>query len=96
MDLKAPAVLSIAWLIAVLNGCHTAQGFGKDIENLGLLIQRELNQSANAEVHDGGERYVGEEPYAQEMIDWSHPLENGASQDAPDDGPQAKSLSTTQ
>ncbi|MCK5920243.1 MAG: hypothetical protein KAG66_04845 [Methylococcales bacterium] len=46
MDLKAPAVLSIAWLMAVLNGCHTAQGFGKDIENLGLLIQRELNQSA--------------------------------------------------
>lgn len=94
MDLKAPAVLWLVWLTAVLNGCHTAQGLGKDIENLGLMIQRKMNQSANAEMHDGGERYVEEEPYAQEMIDWSHPLENGASQDAPDDGQRAKSLST--
>ncbi len=94
MDLKAPAVLLVVWLMVVLNGCHTAQGLGKDIENLGLMIQRKMNQSANAEMHDGGERYAGEEPYAQEMIDWSYPLENGASQDAPDDGQRAKSLPT--
>ncbi|MGV6816460.1 MAG: hypothetical protein ACWA44_04205 [Thiotrichales bacterium] len=37
--MKIKVLLSLIAISAMLSGCNTAQGFGKDVENLGLLLQ---------------------------------------------------------
>ena len=39
MRMLTVALCLVAWLIA-LPGCHTVQGFGKDIETVGEKIQK--------------------------------------------------------
>ncbi len=82
MDLKTPVAVLV---LTLLNGCHAVQGLGKDIENLGLLIQGKVNPSVSREGYsgDGGEEVAGEAPYAQELTDWSQPIERDVGQRSP-------------
>ncbi|RUM93842.1 MAG: hypothetical protein DSZ28_06260 [Thiothrix sp.] len=82
MDLRT---LVAVLVLTLLNGCHAVQGLGKDIENLGLIIQEKINPSASREGYsgNGGEGVVGEVPYAQELIDWNQPIESDVGQNSP-------------
>ena len=97
MYLKIVVILLTAISLLSLSGCNTAQGFGKDIENLGLIIQGKKARPANAvttadviveEVVEQPTGYIVEEPYAQEVIDLSQPVQNGESQYAPEEAAQ--------
>ena len=94
MDLRTPVAVLV---LALLSGCHAVQGLGKDIENLGLIIQEKINPSASREGYsgDGCERVVGEAPYAQELIDWNQPIESDVGQNSTGDEKRAEPLSST-
>lgn len=67
--MKIKVLLLLAAMMVMLSGCNTAQGLGKDIEGLGLLLQGKNKTETRPDVNidpAAAQREVIEETYVDQ------------------------------